>query len=266
MKESLVAVAASGPFSKKGYPVQSRFSLGDGFVAQWQSDTATSYAWKAGGDYTVRAQIRSAVDTFLVSPWSVPHEIVIVDAHYITDPLTPAGDTVGIIDKAYQFVSGSAVSNLGHPIEYEFTIAKTHLAWQSDSVLTYAWNAPGIYIVTASARSAIDTTVESRSNAHRIRIVDQHMVSPPARPQGPSEAYVAKAAPFSTGGASSNLYHALHYRFVWSQTDTSAWSADTLVMHAWQEKGVYQVAAQARSAQDTTAVSSWSEALDVSVE
>jgi hypothetical protein len=94
-------------------------------------------------------------------------------------------------------------------------------------------------------------------------------VSNPRKPQGDSIVFVNVPALFTTGGSVSNKNNPIEYRFSLRDSSTSvfsAWSRDSVMTHAWTGVGVYRVAAQARSATDTSVLSGWSESLFVRVQ
>ena len=91
-------------------------------------------------------------------------------------------------------------------------------------------------------------------------------VSTPTTPSGPTNGVIGTSYSYSTGGASSNLGHSVQYRFDWKGdgTDLSSWGSATR-SKTWTVAGTYQVRARARCISDTSVVSSWSNALSVSI-
>ena len=92
-----------------------------------------------------------------------------------------------------------------------------------------------------------------------------HTVSTPNTPTGPSSGEVGQTLTFSTGGASCSQGHPVEYRFDWGDGTYSSWSSSTDGSHSWSASGTYQVKAQARCATDTSVISGWSSARDVSI-
>ena len=72
---------------------------------------------------------------------------------------------------------------------------------------------------------------------------------------------------YSSGDASSNLGlgHPLQYRFDWGDGTYSDWLSSVSASHAWTTAGIYTVKAQARCSQHTSAVSSWSLGISVTI-
>ena len=87
----------------------------------------------------------------------------ITPAETITNPTAPSGPITGTISKNYTYSVGGSVSNLGHPIEYQFE-------WNGDgsdlspwgaAAQAKTWTDPGAYNIRARARCTTDTSVLS---------------------------------------------------------------------------------------------------------
>ena len=81
----------------------------------------------------------------------------------ITNPSTPSGPITGTISRNYTYSVGGSVSNLGHPVDYQFD-------WQGDgsdlsnwgaATQSKTWTSAGLYGVRARARCAQDGSVVS---------------------------------------------------------------------------------------------------------
>lgn len=70
---------------------------------------------------------------------------------------------------------------------------------------------------------------------------------------------------FSAGGITLGPNHPVQYRFDWGNA-VSQWSFASQSTHVWSEPGTYQVLVQARSVRDTLSVSTWSDAVDVTIQ
>ncbi len=84
---------------------------------------------------------------------------------------------------------------------------------------------------------------------------------------GPSNDFAGMSYIFSVGGASSNYGSKVQYFFDWGDGTNSGWlpPGTTSAGHLWNLPGIYPVKAQARSALNSAAVSSWSPELPVDV-
>jgi len=94
--------------------------------------------------------------------------------------------------------------------------------------------------------------------------VGAESVVTPSAPSGSTSGVTGQSLTCATGGSSSNLGHAVEYRFDWGGGTYSSWGTGTGASHAWSTAGTYQVKAQARCATHTT-VTSVSSGLSVGV-
>jgi len=85
-----------------------------------------------------------------------------------------------------------------------------------------------------------------------------HLITPPTSINGPSTAKVGEIVYFSASGATSSQEHNLEYQFDWGDGNISTWTNGTN-NHIYYSMGSKSVRSRARSATDTSAVSSWSE-------
>ena len=93
-------------------------------------------------------------------------------------------------------------------------------------------------------------------------------ISRPTTPTGDESANLNESKIYKTGGAASNLRHAVVYRFdldADSVHQYTAWSSVDSVTASWPDAGSYSVKAQARCAEHTNEVSPWSAGLRVAV-
>jgi len=141
----------------------------------WKGDGATdlslwgpatqSKTWNTNGSYDIKARTRCAIDTSVISSWSVSHRVTItVPTETITKPTTPDGPSDGLTGLSYSFSTGDASSNLKHPVEYQFDWngdGATDLSSWGSATRSKTWNTAGTYHVRVRARCTIDTSVES---------------------------------------------------------------------------------------------------------
>jgi len=83
-------------------------------------------------------------------------------------------------------------------------------------------------------------------------------ITSPTKPVGPDSGRVNQLISFGTGGSSSNLGHALEYRFEWGDGTYSNWTALTIGSHSWSASGTFNIRSQSRCATHTSAISNWS--------
>ena len=91
-------------------------------------------------------------------------------------------------------------------------------------------------------------------------------VSTPIAPVGPESGTTGTSYSYSTGGSSSSLGHPVEYQFDWQGdgTDLSPWGSSSQ-SKAFSDTGSYSVKARARCQNDPAVVSSWSDALTVTI-
>jgi hypothetical protein len=83
-------------------------------------------------------------------------------------------------------------------------------------------------------------------------------ISTPTAPSGPMTGITNTSYTYTTGASSSSYGHSLEHRFDWGDGSYSNWSSLANASKSWTSTGTYLVSAQARCAQHTSVVSSWS--------
>jgi len=182
----------------------------------------------------------------------------------ISTPNRPDGAQVGIVGESYLYTTGGSSSNLGHTVEYQFDFGDGNYSNWGNSQATHAYLISGEFNVRARARCSIHTSrISSWSSALLVRIEEENITTP-SRPQGPVSGREAEVLSFSTGGAVSNYGHDIQYQFDWGDGKTSAWG-DSSRNYSYSSVGDFQVRSRARCQLHTNIVSSWSEALNISI-
>ena len=254
---ALYEFTASGSASNLGNPVQYSFNWGDGTNSGWTPNgvTMSFHAWSAPGTYTVTAQARSAVNTSAVSSVS-PGLAVAIGGESISAPSAPAGPTFALTGTAGAYSTGSAVSSLGHTVQYMlFWGDGSNSGWlpAGTTSASHSWPGPGTFTVTAQARCAIDTQVLSPvSPGLSVVVVAGESTSTPTAPSGPTAATAGTSYTYSTGGAVTGSGNPVSYMFNWGDSTTSGWlpAGATSASHAWATGGTYTIAALAADSTD----------------
>jgi hypothetical protein len=120
------------------------------------------------------------------------------------------------------------------------------------------------YTVIVTAQSAANP---AKSASAGITLNPSEIISTPATPTGPASGETGTTYTYTTGGATSSAGHALQYRFDWGGGGDSGW-LPVGTTSAVINRGVantYAIAAQARCASDTSAVSEMSSPLMVTI-
>ncbi len=98
-----------------------------------------------------------------------------------------------------------------------------------------------------------------------INVIPPHTVTLPDTPSGPTSVTAGVPSTYSTGNSVCVWGHGVEYQFDWGDGNQSGWSDLTSASHSWITAGTYYVTAQARCASNNDIVSSWSDALTVTV-
>jgi len=105
----------------------------------------------------------------------------------VSTPSTPVGATSGYIGTSYAFATGNSTSNLGHSVQYYFDWGDgTNTGWLAAGTFSAqkSWSSANTYNVTAKARCATDTAIESStSSALAVTILAQGRDNSPSNYQ-----------------------------------------------------------------------------------
>jgi len=190
----------------------------------------------------------------------------------VSRPDVPAGPDTASCTYPVVFSTGGAVSNKGNDVEYRFDFdsEQDHIygSWRSSASDTVVWETPGPYMVKAQARSSSNIDVLSPWSEGKEIVLTQPPVTRPSAPSGPASTKIGQIETFCTGGAVSSGGDPAEYRFDFDAAgsrDTTAWSAQTCLVHQWDQAGYYEVKAQARFSADPQEVSVWSDPAAVTV-
>ncbi len=264
LPNTLYTYSTGGSVSSLGHSVQYFFDWGDGTDSNWLPVGTTSAlkSWPAGGTYTVRVKARCATDTSAVSLWSV---VLTVRIELISAPNTPIGPVTGFPGNTFTYMTGGAISNIGHDVEYQFDWkgdGSDLSAWGSTS-RSKTWTAGGTYPVRARARCVTDTSIVSDWSSTLEVKIELITVSTPT---GPTSVVVNTSGTYSATG-SSNIGDPVQVRFVFSDGDDSGFLpvGTTTLQKTWTSGGSFTVFAQARCAIHTNNVSALSAPLAVTV-
>jgi hypothetical protein len=242
-----------GSISDLGHGVEYRFDWGDGTYSDWASSQNVSKTWNASGTHLVRAQARCATD-LVESDFSIGLVVYVPEKSY------PYGTFSNVTDTCIR-ASVDFVNPEGTQYYFENTVAHTNSGWTTNMY----WDSCGLTCgTTYTFWLKINNTDGTKSEWYFVG--DQsttpcETVTVPSL-TGPTSGVTGVPYSYSAGGASSSLGHPVEYQFDWKGdgSDLSPWGASTQ-SKTWTATGTYSVKARARCAQDTSIVSSWSEAL-----
>lgn len=259
---------AAGAVSSKGHALVYRFDWGDGTASAWSSAAKAEHAWPTAGTYPVVVQARCQAEPTTTSAFSEQFPVDIdVFVENVGAPQAPSGTTNVDAWSTVSFSTGGAVSDREHEVQYRFDWGDESTSpWSSDPGADHLWSSPGVFEVRAQARCGRHQSMESAwSDIFLVAVVlPPERIGTPQAPAGPAGGKTEALLEFSTGGSSSNLRHAVEYRFDWGDGTSSDWGMASST-HAWPTAGSYTIVAQARCAADPVVESAWSALAEVTI-
>jgi hypothetical protein len=128
----------------------------------------------------------------------------------ITAPNTPSGTTDALPGTIYTYVTGGAISNAGHPLQYLLDWGDgSNSEWLpvGQSSASKSWTSTGIYSVRAQARCANHTSLLSPWSETLLVTVNQQIIpSPPTNVQASDGTYMDKVQVTWTASSGANSY------------------------------------------------------------
>ena len=280
--ESQTFEAYHAAYSDAGHlTFEYQFDWGDGTLSDWSSSMSAGHTYSTAGSYELYYRARCAVDTDAVSDWSAQRSYIEItaDLETISTPDIPGHYPPGtqtLVGVELQISTSHSSSNHGHPIEFQFDYGDGTTSpwtagtpWSSFYQLTlyHPYTSIGSYDVTAKARCATHTTVESAVTLpHTIDVYEDIPV--PGIPTGPATGIAGANLTFTTTGTTSSEGHALEYSFEYrigsyTVVHTSDWSASLTDDYVFTQTGTFRVRVKARCATHTNVVTNLSGPLDV---
>ncbi len=219
-----------------GHPVVYQFDWGDGSTSGW-GENSQSYIYDSAGTMQVKVRARCQFHGWVVSEWSDFHNIVISD-YTLTININPVGTgTVSVNPEKEKYAEGEQVELTAFGLTgYSFD------SWRGD-------------IQDSENPTAI--TLQQSLNITANFIITPEIVSPP-QITGPDSGFMGQNLSFSASGSQSNMGNELQYQFNWGDANLSLWG-DGNGSHIYYVTGQVEVRARARSVENTSVVSLWSE-------
>lgn len=180
----------------------------------------------------------------------------------INPPNRPDGPNNGETNQNLSFSTGGSISSQNHSIEYRFKWGDGNYSnWSTSTSASHSWSNAGTHNVRAHARCVIHNDIVSDWSIVKVVTITEpsETISTPDVPNGPASGVVDQELSYSSGGASSNLGHSLHYMFDWGDNSSSEWIYPPSASHSWSASGTYQIKARASCAGNTDKISGWSD-------
>ena len=233
--------STGGAVSSLDHTVEYRFDWGDGNISEWGSASQSTSFLKVN-TYSIKAQARCQTHNEFMSAWSDGMSVTI-SGHQLNLYVTGSGSVTKLPDKAEYDQNESVTLTPAAGTGYQFD------HWEGD--LT-GYTSPG------------QLTMDRDKNVMAVFIQSSEMVSVPDNPAGAPTGKVGTDISFTTGGAESNLSHAVEYRFDWGDGHFSGWGVSSQT-HQYSGIGSYTIKAQARCAIDTVVLSIWSSGTEIAI-
>lgn len=237
----VLSFVTDGAESNLGHEVEYQFDWGNGQFSLW-GDKTCDYVYNNIGNYQVKSRARCETDTNVISQWSDFHEISITGLS-LTIKVNPSG--VGAVtinpQKKFYAINDNVQLTVMSVIGYRF------VQWSGD--LTGDTN-PAILMMNSSKQVT--------ANFEKT----QEIVTKPTFISGPDSGFVDENLTFSTGGSMNNLGNGVEYQFDWGNGTLTNWG-DSTRGHVYYSVGDYKVKARARSKENTSVVSEWTDAHNI---
>lgn len=190
--------------------------------------------------------------------------------YYVTDgdPFIYNGDT---LKYEYRFTWDDTITD---SIFSPNTLLPDASNWDTLPYAENGWDSVGIYLVRVQKRfKEYPDKLSNWSGPIYVKVfesqsdtlIDTTHFKVPQRPVGDDTLAINKSGTFITQGASCIIPGGVQYRFDWDDGEISSWSNNAFAQKQWDNNGTYYVRAQARSVNDTAALSEWSISLLVLV-
>jgi hypothetical protein len=210
----------------------------------------------------------TGIETIIIPP--------VVAAIIGNDTLYSPVDSVDAYDTVIRIAALGATINKNGLIEYQFYEAtqKTLIPWSINNVYSLRIGAEGEYSVACRVRSKSNTSVVTGWTTGLLIRVRRGPDTIPL--PAPSVPIPLDTVPFSDSVAYRFLVRdsagidtpALEHRLRWydiadtaNSGDTSSWSRDSIFSIRFHASGTYHISAQARSAENISGMSLWSDTL-----
>ncbi|UCE05035.1 MAG: InlB B-repeat-containing protein, partial [bacterium] len=239
----ILSFSTGGSTSNLGHSVEYRFDWGNQNISNWGS-ASQAHTYNNVENYQVKAQARCQTDTNIISDWSSPLTISI-SGHSLNIIINPTG-------------SGTVTRN---PDKVEYNHNEV-VQLTPNAFSNYAFS---YWEGDLSGRNNPTTiTMNNDKNVAAVFVEVNETINTPNQPTGLTTGKVGQILSFSTGGSTSNLGHAVEYRFEWGDGNSSDWGS-TSQSHTYDIVDIYQVKAQARCQTHRNIESDLSSPLTVSI-
>ncbi len=171
-----------GVINNMGHLMEYMFDYGDGRQSLWQSysdQVGNAIKYSVVGDFPVRSQVRCIEHPDVISDWSAPSIIHVVEEEHISPPVL-SGPSTGTVNTPVEFTVSGAESSFGHDLEYQLSWSHTwppygpnYQEWTTADNLSITWDSPSNSIfVYVTARCIEDPEVIQAGNHLFLSILE----------------------------------------------------------------------------------------------
>jgi PKD repeat protein len=130
-----------------------------------------SYLFSEAGNYVINLTVNDSASSQASDTTTV---VVSFEAHEITPPSIPSGQSSGAPNVSYSYTTGGSDCSLGHSVEYSFDWGDgTYSSWSSSTAASHSWSSSGTYSIKARARCAADHNILSTWSAAKTVQITQ---------------------------------------------------------------------------------------------
>ncbi len=142
--------------------------------------------------------------------WHNVGTIYIIPPETVSTPSRPSGPSSGLASTAYSFSTGGSVSNLGNPVQYQFSWGDgSNSGWLGIGVTSasHSWSSANTFTVSAQARSATNNAVVSASSPGLGITIQLPTVVTPSFSPGPGNYSSAQNVTITATPSDAAIYY-----------------------------------------------------------
>ena len=241
--DDVLTFQTGGAVSSFDHAVEYQFDWGDSTLSEW-GDVSQSYSYLTFGTMQVRARARCVDHNQIISEWSQAYNVVISDIT-LTIHIEPQGKGTVLRNPDKNRYAEAEVVELTAEAEQFYLFDH----WSGD-------------LTGNSNPASIIMNGNKEITAHFVQTAEA--VSRPTFITGPDSGIMGQTLQFSTAGSSSNLGNAVEYQFDWGDDSFSEWGEGTR-SHNYFVSGELDVKSRARSMENISVISPWSDIKNVTI-
>lgn len=145
---AVISVNAGGAISNKNHPIEYRYDWGNGIYSDW-SGSHKIYIYSSTGNYSIKVQARSQINTEIVSEWSETNEHTVYSTDPAPVPSEPNGNSTGLVDEELTYITPNTNSTI---YEYRFDWGDGKISSWGEGTAGHTYLIPNDYAISVQAR------------------------------------------------------------------------------------------------------------------